>query len=55
MESSSRVSPGGTALFLDSRLGDAGYGLVLAVLCSGGFSRFAVVVEVVAEYLFEEY
>ena len=55
MESNSRVSSGGTAVFLDSLLGEAGYGLVFAVLCSGGFSRFAVVVEVVAEYLFEEY
>ena len=55
MESISRVSSVGTALFPGSRLGDFGYGLVFAVLCSGGFCRFAVVVEVVAEYLFEEY
>jgi hypothetical protein len=51
-----RVSSEELIGLFDSRLSDVGgYGLVLAVLCSGGFWWFAVVVEVVAEYLFEEY
>jgi hypothetical protein len=56
MGHNSRVSSGGLTGLFDSRIGDSGgYGLVLAALCPSGFCWFAVVVEVVAEYLFEEY